>query len=76
MCLGVLSASAFFLFTAKDKLFNDVVSKLNFEFPKSYVYMNTDVDIVVSVLWYLDGNEEKIMDSSKNNSALKPIPKW
>ena len=75
MCLGILSASTFFLFTAKDKLFNDVVSKLNFEFPKSDAYMNTDVDIVVSVLSYLDGSEEKIMERSKNNSAVKPILK-
>ena len=75
MCLGILSASTFFLFTAKEKLFNDVVSKLNFEFLKSQVYMNTDVDIVVSVLWYLDGSGEKIMERSKNNSPVKPIPK-
>ena len=73
MCLGILSASTFFLFTAKDKLFNDVVSKLNFEFLKSHVYMNTDVNIVVSVLPYLDGSGEKIMERSRNNSAVKPI---
>ena len=75
MCLGILSASTFFLFTAKDKLFNDVVSKLNFEFPKSDVYMNTNVDIIVSVLSYLDGSGEKIMERSKKNSSVKPILK-
>ena len=77
MRVGILSAPIFFLFTAKDKLFNDVVSKLNFEFLESHVYMNTDVDIVVSVLWYLDGSREKIMERSKNNSAVKPrLKRW
>ena len=75
MCLGILSTSTFFLFTAKDKLFNDVLLKLNFQFPKSHVYMNTDIDIVVSFLSYLDSSGEKIMECSRNNFALKPIPK-
>ena len=75
MCLGILSVSTFFLFTAKDKLLNDVVSKLNFEFPKSHVYMNTDVDIVVSVLRYLDSSGKNILERSKGNSAVKPTPK-
>ena len=75
MCLGILSASTFFLVTAKDKLFSDAVSKLNFEFPKSHVYMNTDVDIIVSVLWYLDGSGKKMIECSKNNSAMKLIRK-
>ena len=37
MCLGILSACTFFFFTAKDKIFNDVVYELNFEFPKTHV---------------------------------------
>ena len=64
MCLGILSTSTFCLFTAKGKLFNE-----------SHVYMNTDIDIVVSFLSYLDSSEEKIMECSRNNFALKPIPK-
>ena len=40
-----------------------------------YLDGSADVDIVASVLWYLDGSREKIMERSKNSSAVKPIPK-
>ena len=68
------SLTSFFL-KAKDKLHNDIISKLAFEFPESYSQISAEVDVVVSVLWYLDGTVQKIVNRSENNSSVKPIPK-
>ena len=74
-CKQSLEVAFAFFFLAKDKLFNDVISELDLQFPKNHHNINKDIDTVVSALWYLDGTANNIMDQANNNLSVKPVTK-
>ena len=54
-CKQSLKVVLAFFVLAKDNLFNDVISELDFQFLKNHNNINKDVGFIVSVLWNLDG---------------------
>ncbi|CAC5408779.1 unnamed protein product [Mytilus coruscus] len=65
-------------FTAKDKLFNNIcdeMDKVKAGFPSAMTddVVSKHVMTITNVLWYLDGNKQKIMDRSRTTD-VHPIP--
>ncbi|XP_062580017.1 uncharacterized protein LOC134242028 [Saccostrea cucullata] len=67
-------------FTGKDKMYNNIcdeMAKCGAEFPLSMTndVIRKHVSAITDVLWYLDGNMEKIMERSLHYKDVKPVPK-